>query len=155
MKTLVLAGLAILILTGGFMLTGCGPHHPGKFFFGSPEKRADWIAKKIARELKLDESQKIKLASIKQDILTHHKKPRPEREQMHDAIKAQLLSDQIDETTLNQLFEQQHENHSGMKKYFISKFAEFHAILTPAQRQKLVGKLEKFHNHFGKFHHDK
>ena len=137
------------------MLTGCGPHHPGKFFFGSPEKRADWIVKKIAGELKLDESQKAKLDSIKQDILAQRKKFRPEREQMHAAIKAQLLSEQIDEATLNQLFEKQHGKHSEMKKYFISKFAEFHAILTPAQRQLLLEKLEKFHNHFGKFQHEK
>ena len=37
-----------------------------------------------------------------------------------------------------------------MKPYFIDKFAEFHEILTPEQRNELADKMEKLHKRMKK-----
>ena len=46
----------------------------------SPEERAEWVTKKITKELDLNESQKQTLAAIKTDLLAKHAAEKAERD---------------------------------------------------------------------------
>lgn len=154
MKALLLGGMAIMLLTGGLIMSGCGSHHGKWRGCGSHAKKAEWLVKKITKELKLDASQQTKLETIKTELLAKKEQFKPNHQALHDSLKTQILSDKIDESTLSATFDDMRSKHMEMKSVLISKFAEFHAILTPEQRQLLVKKLEKMHKCFGKFHNE-
>ena len=46
--------------------------------------------------------------------------------------------------------EKRHENMEERYDFFVDKFIEFHAILTPEQRKKLAEKIRKFKGKHGK-----
>jgi periplasmic protein CpxP/Spy len=146
MKTVLL--LVVVAVVGVAFIAGCGGHHRGKFSCKSPDKIAKFITNNIAKGLNLNEEQKAKLNSIKEEIVSMHQNNKTDHQAMHTEIKTLILSDQIDAAQLNSLIDQKLEKHGEMKDFLVSKFVEFHAILTPEQRQKLVDKLEKHHKHF-------
>lgn len=153
MKALLLAGAGALLLMGGLLTIGCsGPQR--MHGCGSPEKKAEWVVKKISKELKLNEGQKATLTAIKDDLIKKHKELKPDQTVFHDKVKALLLSDNINADQVKRLMDEKRESHAAMKDYLISKIIEFHAILTPEQKQLLVDKLEKCQSQFNKWHHN-
>jgi hypothetical protein len=132
-----LAGAAVLV-TG--CRRGCGWRH-------DPGRRADWAAKKIASELGLDAAQKARLDSLKSALLSRRDEFRSLRAGMKDLLLTQLRSDKVDTAVLNRALEEREAKLRELRGFLAGEFAEFHAMLTPAQREKLAAKVEKFGRH--------
>lgn len=146
-KILIIGLLFLVIIIGAFLISSCHRCvHP--FHRTSPEKRAEWMVKKIANELDLNESQKKEVNRIKDEILAKHKSIKEDHHQMYETILAQVKGESVDETLLNQLFQDKEDQFKEMRSFMISKFAEFLKILTPAQREILIKKMNQFHAYF-------
>ena len=67
-----------------------------------------------------------------------------------DEIVDQIRQAQIDEAKVNKAFETSGTKRDQMRVFMTKKFIEFHAVLTPEQRNKLADKvteLLKKHSH--------
>ena len=128
---------------GALYLSGCHGHG-GFCMRSSPEKRAEHITKRIAKELDLTDSQKSKLDKVKDDILAR----KGEFSSLHGGLKevflTQLRSGAVDQGTLNQGFEERETKMKELRGFLIVEFAEFHALLDAAQREKLATRLEEY-----------
>ncbi len=114
----------------------------------SMEQRAEWIVKKVSSELDLDDKQKVELQRIKKEILDKRKEL--DLKMIPEEIVDQIRLTQIDESKVNSAFETSGAKRDQMRIFMTKKFIEFHAVLTPEQRNKLadrITKLLKKHNH--------
>jgi len=106
------------------------------------------MIKKIAKELKLNEQQKVELDRIKDEIMAKKAEFKIEHQEIKNAVLSQVKRDTVDQAALNSLFGDKELEFKEMRAFLIDKFAEFHNILTPEQRLKLAKRMEKFHlNH--------
>ena len=131
----------LAITAGAVFLSGCHRGHCSRN--SSPEDKADHIAKKIAKELDLTEAQKTQLDKIKADILAR----KGEFTAVHDGLKETLLgqirSASVDQSLLNRSLEDREAKIRDLRGFMVAEFAEFHAMLDSAQREKLAAKLER------------
>jgi len=141
----ILAGTVLTItVASAVWLIGCrGRHFHGRFC-GPPEKRAEMIVEKISDKLDLTDEQVSKLNKIKDDILVKGKVFKKMRTDMHAEAIVQIKSDKVDQIKLNQMLAQREVKMRELRPFIVKKFAEFHSMLTPEQRNKLVEKLEYF-----------
>jgi periplasmic protein CpxP/Spy len=110
--------------------------------------RADWIAKRISSELDLNDKQKAELQRIKKEILDKRKEL--DVKLIPEEIIDQIRLTQIDEGKVNKAFETSGTKRDQMRIFMTKKFIEFHAVLTPEQRNKLadrISELLKKHSH--------
>jgi len=108
------------------------------------------VVKKISSELDLDDSQMAKLDVIKSEVLARQQSFSGIKSEVWDEVHQQLRSASIDEQKLNELFAGKETQFTEMRTFAVSKFAEFHAILTPEQRTTLAEKMTKMHD---RWHH--
>ncbi len=132
----------VAIAAGAFLLAGCHGRHCG--WKNRPEQKAEHIVKRLAKELDLNEDQKTKLDKIKTEILLRKADFKVVHSGIHDEIFSQLKASSVDQGKLNQAFEDREAKMKELRTFLISEFAEFQAILTPNQREKLVAKLQEF-----------
>ena len=130
----------------GLGLAACGRH--GCRHAHDPAQRAEWVTKKIASELDLNEAQKAKLELVKQEFLAQREKGKQEREEAFRTVLAQIRSKQLDTEKLQALFEQRHKRMGEAAPSVLKKLADFHASLSDEQKEKAAQKLEKFHSHW-------
>ncbi len=135
--------IILLCLTGILIIAGCARH---QFYRASPEKKAEMIVKKITKELDLNEQQQTKLNQIKTDLLNKHTELHVTGGEFIDEIRSQISFSQIDQDKLNAIFKEKEDQFREMRTFAISKLAEFHAMLTPEQRGKLIEHMDKFKN---------
>jgi len=114
-------------------------HHRGAFVF-------DYVVE----VLDLTEPQEKKLESIHEEILAKVELMHKEKEQMHDTLKSQIESESIDKEVIRGLVKEHRTQMDPVIELAIDRIADFHGDLTPAQRTKLVTKLEKFEKHRGR-----
>jgi periplasmic protein CpxP/Spy len=125
---------------GALALAGCRGHHG---WHSSPEERADHVAKRIAKELDLNDDQKARLDKIKGDILSRKEDFRSLHAGMRAEALSQLRSGAVDQEKLNQSLEQREAKAKELRAFLVTEFAEFHALLDQGQRDKLAARLEK------------
>jgi Spy/CpxP family protein refolding chaperone len=140
-KPSILIILAVLLLLIAIFMTRCSSH---RFHSQSPEKKAEWVVQKISNELDLDDNQKTKLDEIKSEVLAKHRNFSGVKSELWDEVYNQVHSEKIDEEKLNTLFAKKEAQFQDMRVFSVGKFAEFHAMLTPEQRDKLAEKMTKF-----------
>lgn len=131
----------LAITAGALFLSGC--HHGHCGWKASPEKKADHIAKKIAKELNLTAGQKTKLDKIKADILARKGEFTAVHAGLKDMLMGQIRSASVDTAMINQGLEDREAKIKELRGFMVAEFAEFHAMLDPAQREKLASKLER------------
>lgn len=123
--------------------SGCRHHR-------SPEKRAEWVVKKISSELDLTDVQVAKLNSIKDEFLAERKAHEGKRKVAVDEFLKQVRSDKMDTAKLQSIVDDRKLHMDQMGPKLVARIAEFHAMLTPEQRNKAADKLQKladrFHN---------
>jgi periplasmic protein CpxP/Spy len=132
------------IAASAALFSGC---HRSCHRMSSPEGRADWVVKKISNELDLDANQKTKLNAIKTDILLHRPNFMGWRDSLSGDFLSQLRSDTIDKDKVNSILEDKEAKMKEFRAFMVDKFVEFHAILTPTQREKLATKLNDMKSH--------
>ncbi len=136
-KIWIALGLILVLVIGGTS------YFYFKYKYSSPEERATWIVDKLGSRLDLSEDQKIKVNKIKDDILIHREKYKGDRKEVISELIAQIESDKVDQDKLNKLLDDKLNKIKESKSFVVTKLAEFHAILTPDQRIKLVEKLKR------------
>ena len=125
----------IALAIAALFITGCKPK--------SPEQRIGKIFEEISEELDLSEVQKTQLLGIKDEIIEKGREMREKRKEMHEDLYKLILSDRID---TDEVKAKAKEKHAGMKDFFnltLDRVAEFHATLTPEQKERLVDLMKK------------
>jgi Spy/CpxP family protein refolding chaperone len=135
----------LAITAGALFLSGCRGRHCG--WHASPEEKADHITKRIAKELDLRPEQKTKLDKIKTDILARKADFQAVHAGFREIALGQIRSASVDQAKLNQNLEEREAKIKELRTFLVAEFAEFHAMLDPAQREKLASKLEKLERH--------
>lgn len=97
--------------------------------------------------LDLTEDQEKQLQGIREELIAEAELLRKDREQMHDTLKKQISGEVMDREVMRQLVTDHRKAMKPLIDLAIDRIAEFHAGLTPEQRDKLLAKLEKFEKH--------
>lgn len=111
---------------------------------GAPHKGAVLMMDYLTEALDLNEEQQTLAESYRDEILSRVLAARSEKQALHDEIKAQLGSEAIDTTRMKSLLAEHRAKMDDVVELAVDRVAEFHQVLTPEQRRKLVSKLEKF-----------
>jgi Spy/CpxP family protein refolding chaperone len=138
-KRYVLIGLGVLAVGGaaaGAAMAFRGWHGAGF---------AKRIYEKVKSELALSADQAKKVDALRDRIVAHFRAQRGHRKALFQEAKAVLLSDSLDDAKLGALEAKIRERRNAAHGVIRGAIKELHGILTPAQRQKLVAMIEKFH----------
>ena len=111
----------------------------------SPERKAKFLVKMLTHKLDLTEKQQKRVNKIKNEILAKRKEFKGVRQEILNGVLSQIKKPKVNEATLNQLLASKEVHLKTMRKFLVSKFAEFHSILTPAQKVKLAKGIKEFH----------
>ena len=109
----------------------------------TPEQRAQHLVKHISDELKLDENQQKQLERIKDEFMTKRSEMGKMREEIFEEMLSLMKDAQVDQKSTDSVVEKNQNRTNELIQFFFSKFAEFHAILTPEQREKVIALMEK------------
>lgn len=121
-----------VVMAIGFLSWGAYAHR------SHGHHRMDWIAKR----LKLDDQQKVKLEAVHEAMRQARQEFRDERVGLLDEVTAQIKSDQLDQAKVLQLFEQRLVRMNQAAPQIIAKVAELHATLTPEQKAEVIEHLD-------------
>lgn len=136
----------------GLILVAAALFAGGCRYYKSPEKRAEFVVKKITSELDLNDSQKEKLYKIKDEILSKRKELKLQGPRIPAEALAEFRQPTLDEKKINKSFELEMNKMTEMRTFMTKKAIEFHAVLTPEQRNKLVDLITEFQQKHR--HHD-
>lgn len=136
-KTLILGGTALIALG---LFSGCG-HRMHKS--GDPEKKANYIVKRMTKTLNLSELQSSEVRKIVNDLMSKGQELMGDKQKHHAVLLEQLRSDQLDMDLISAMADEKTGQIDEMISLMITKFSELHAILTPEQRTKLADHIEK------------
>jgi len=114
----------------------------------SPEERAEWMAKRITKELDLNDAQKQVLNKIKDEIVARMKAEKSERQQQFKEVPTLLRADTIDNGKLTAIRKRHQAHRESMEALFVEKALELHKVLTPEQRNKAADLVEKYMKKF-------
>ena len=132
--TIILIGF---LVSAALLFSGCRSH--------SPDHKAEFMVDYISETLDLNDNQRAHLDGIKEEFLAKAKEMHARKEAMHTEFKAELLKEEIDQQRVKALIAQKREHMTEIIDLAVVRLAEFHATLTPEQKEKLVDKLEYFH----------
>ena len=136
LRTLTFTVLIAVLGVGSLVFVGC--RHPGH------QRGAAFMMDYMAEALDLTVAQQTMANSYKDEILAEIKTKHSEKKEMHDELKRQLSSDTIDTVLVKALIAEHRAGMDDVIDLVVDRVAKFHATLSPEQREKLVGKLEKF-----------
>ncbi|MBW2517625.1 MAG: Spy/CpxP family protein refolding chaperone [Deltaproteobacteria bacterium] len=135
-KGLTISLICVFILAA-LIFNGCRSH--------SANHKAEFMVDYIAETLDLSDAQRVQLDEIKEEFLARAKEMHAQKEAMHAEFKAELLKEEIDQQRVRELMAQKREQMTEMMDLAVARLAEFHKTLSPEQKEKLVAKLEWFH----------
>jgi Spy/CpxP family protein refolding chaperone len=135
-KGLTIALICVFI-SGALVFTGCRSHsHQGK---------VEFMVDYIAETLDLTDPQREQLDGIKEEFMDKAKEMHAQKEAMHAEFMAELRKEEISRENLNDLIAQKRANMDEFINLAVARLVEFHKTLSTEQREKLVAKIEWFH----------
>ncbi len=148
--------IIVTLVFGLLWLAACHSRNPYHFYspskFRSPEKRVEWLKKEISDRLELDDTQKERLDEITGDFIERGKEMQAVRTSIRDTIISEFRKDQITKENLTQAFAENRAKIDDLIFTLADRLVEFHQILTPEQRAKLVAEIEKHEGRKGRYH---
>jgi Spy/CpxP family protein refolding chaperone len=99
----------------------------------------------IAETLDLTEPQREQLDGIKEEFMVRAAEMQAQKEAMHAEFMAELRKAEISRENLNSLIARKRANMDELINLAVDRLIEFHKALSPEQREKLVAKIEYFH----------
>ena len=136
-KGLTIALICVFI-SGVLIFTGCRSHsHQGK---------VEFMVDYVAETLDLTDPQREQLDGFKEEFMAKAKEMHAQKEAMHAEFMAELRKEEINQENLNDLIAQKRANMDEFINLAVARLVEFHKILTTEQREKLVAKIEYFHD---------
>ena len=128
--------LIILAIISSLLLVSACRHY-------SPEKRTQWMMKKLTKDLNLNDSQKEQLDVFKTEIVMKGRELRVAYKNTMEEMGLQLRSDEFDKEKVEDAILKIKGPQDEFISLFIEKLADFHSSLTPEQRTTLAKKLDK------------
>ena len=129
--------LICVFISGALIFTGCSSHyHQGK---------VEFMVDYIAETLDLTDPQREQLDGIKEEFMAKAKEMHAQKEAMHAELMAELRKEDINQENLKDLIAQKRAQMDDMIDLAMARLVEFHKTLSPEQREKLVAKVEYFH----------
>ena len=135
-KGLTIALIGVFV-SGALIFTGCRSH--------SHEGKAEFMIDYVAETLDLTDEQRVQLDGIKDEFIAKAREMRDQKEAMHAAFMAELRKEQISRETLNSLIDQKRAQMDDFINLAMDRLIEFHKTLSAEQREKMVAKIEYFH----------
>ena len=151
-KVLILSTVGLVVLGTAFAFGAskghsgwCGSHsgsfspaHWGKHYDG--KHRMDIIAE----VLDLDDAQKEKLQGVHSAMMEARQSFREVRLQTIDEVLGLVTSDTLDQNQVQQIVKRHQSIVDNFAPKVTAKVADFHAVLTPAQKSKAAEFIEKW-----------
>jgi periplasmic protein CpxP/Spy len=139
MKKIVIISVSIVcVVLIGLAIAG----GPGGGWHRTPEEKVEFIKSKIVEKLDLDDSQKLALNRIGDEIITEHQ----QMEETHQTFKASFMDtlkkENVTADDLKALFDTKKPVIDDIMQLAAEHIAEFHSILTPEQRETLIAEIE-------------
>jgi Spy/CpxP family protein refolding chaperone len=135
-KGLTIALIGVFI-SGALIFTGCRSH--------SHEGKAEFMIDYVAETLDLTDEQRVQLDGIKDEFIAKAKEMHAQKEVMQAAFMAELRKEEINRESLNDLIDQKRAQMDEFINLAMDRLIEFHKTLSAEQREKLVAKIEYFH----------
>lgn len=109
-----------------------------------------FIIEMLTEDLNLSENQKAQVERLKGEVKEKMESNKPHMESGLEELAVEFKKDQLDKNKLKELSNKREQNKEDMKEFMMEKLSEFHSILTPDQRSKVVDNMknmkDKFHN---------
>jgi len=135
-KGLTIALIGVFI-SGALIFTGCRSH--------SHEGKAEFMVDYIAETLDLNEEQRAQLDGIKAEFIAKAEEMHAQKAAMHAEFMAELRKAEIDPENLKDLIARKRTQIDEIIDLAVVRLVEFHKTLSAEQREKLVAKVEYFH----------
>jgi len=142
-RIMPVAVVGFLVLSG-IIFGGCIRK---RIMCSTPEQRAEFVVKRISSSLDLSKEQVEKLNKIKDELLSRIKSRPNDREAVHKEFIGMVKSDKLDKNMVENFINKREERMKELKPLLIDKIVEFHYILTPEQRNRVVEKFDKFYHY--------
>ena len=136
--------LICVFISAALLFSGCRSH--------SPNHKAEFMVDYIAETLDLDDGQKAQLDGIKEEFMAKAKEMHAQKEAMHAEFMAELRKEEISQENLKGLIAQKRAQMDEMIDLALARLVEFHKTLSTEQREKLVAKIEWFHEKHNHHH---
>jgi Spy/CpxP family protein refolding chaperone len=130
-----------MLISGVALFSGCRRHSHGH--------KAEFMVDYISETLDLNESQQVQLDQIKDELMAKAQLMHADKESMHAELVAQLRSEEIDQVQVKAVIAEHRAQMDEIVDLIVDRLAKFHKTLTPAQKEKLIAKIETFK----KWHH--
>jgi Spy/CpxP family protein refolding chaperone len=142
LKKAIITGSIIVLSLSLLTFAGCRHrgHHGGAAFM------IDYLSE----ALDLSETQQAQLDEIKQEMFAQAREMHAEKRARHDEFMALIRSEQIDPAQMRALVAEHRARMDEFVDMAIDRVVAFHSTLTPEQKEKLAGKIEKFHRYHGR-----
>ena len=135
-KGLTIALIGIFI-SGALIFTGCRSH--------SHQHKAEFMVDYIAETIDATDEQRAQLDGIKDEFVAKAKEMHDQKAAMHAAFMAELRKEELSRETLNDLIDQKRAQMDEIINLALDRLIEFHKTLSAEQREKLVTKIEYYH----------
>ena len=118
-----------------------------RWFYKTPEERADIVLEMVAYRLDLDDAQSETFFAVKDEIMAKFKLlfSEKEKEEMFEAAVAEVGADNLDQARIQAMFDAKLPKVKEMADFLVAKYAELHAVLNQEQRETIVEHMEKRH----------
>ena len=138
-----LAGSAVIV----GILTACGHHR-----YHDPEKRGEWLVEKVTDELELNDSQRAKLETVRQEILMVRKDMHADRQSMREEVLVMLDQPQLDRQKVLSLVEKKTASINQHAPQVVNALGESYDSLSEEQRNEVREHFaemgERHHHHW-------
>ncbi len=145
-KLFIIAAIAIVAFTT-LAFSGCHRYR-------SPEERMTHKFDHISSHLELTEPQKMALGEVKGELLRARKALKQDHQVIFDELLTEIKGERMDQTKVVGLIEQHQAQLVKVAPPVVAKVAEFHASLTPEQKDKAVERLEWLRDKMTRHSHD-
>ena len=136
-----LTGVVIFALIAGIFV-GCG-HRSYRSGIQDSGKHIEWVSKKIADRLELTADQKASLEEIITEIHEKRKEGSAWRKSAQQDVISLVRQTQIEQKDIERLVDAHRQHMEKVVAFLSDRVIEFHALLTPEQREKLAEEIEK------------
>jgi Spy/CpxP family protein refolding chaperone len=145
MKLIVPIIVVVILVSLGVVSCG-GPRR------GGHANKTDYVVKKLSKELDLTEDQQTRVRDLADRTWADMESRKPDWQSKREEVKGLFLSEELTPEDVEQFVEQNTPDHEEMRSLFAERLAEFHAILTPDQREELVETVDRKWHRRGRGH---
>lgn len=147
MKLKLFTGLSMLI-SAAVLGAACGrPHFHHREV---TEDHVNRVSEKIADRLDMDQNQKGKMKLLAEKIAAKLPLIKKHRTEMSESVQKQFSSDSFDRSGFEAMMKEHQSEMEEMHSFAAESMEEFHSILSPEQRKKVVDFMQ---NHREKRRH--